>query len=118
MTNTNRLPQRPTKEDYERFVGESLARAEAWQRRRQQLRADPTTATPGEVRMLLDDYDRIAAGLPVTYSPMSGYSPGEVKVWDAETGKPLFTVSETAKGFNSVVFSPDGKRLACGDTRR
>jgi WD40 repeat protein len=49
-----------------------------------------------------------------TYSPMSGYTPGEVKVWDAETGKPLFTVSETAKGFNSVVFSPNGKRLACG----
>src|SRR5262249_54825907 len=49
-----------------------------------------------------------------TYSPASGYSPGEAKVWDAETGKPLFTVSETAKGFNTVAFSPDGKRLACG----
>jgi WD40 repeat protein len=49
-----------------------------------------------------------------TYSPATGYVPGEAKVWDAETGKPLFTVSEAAKGFNSVAFSPDGKRLACG----
>src|SRR5262249_47748581 len=37
--------------------------------------------------------------------------PGQVKVWDAQTGKELFTLKDTAV-FRSVVFSPDGKHLA------
>jgi tRNA A-37 threonylcarbamoyl transferase component Bud32 len=43
--------------------------------------------------------------------------PGEVKVWDAQTGQELCTL--TLKGrtgwSRSVVFSPDGKRLASND---
>jgi WD40 repeat protein len=37
--------------------------------------------------------------------------PGEVKVWDAQTGKELLTLVHPAE-IKSVVFSPDGKRLA------
>jgi WD40 repeat protein len=44
----------------------------------------------------------------------SNLTPGEAKVWDADTGRLLFTVAGTAEGFNCVAFSPDGKRLACG----
>ncbi len=44
--------------------------------------------------------------------------PGEVKVWDAQTGQELLTLKGTGtvgRGtFSSVVFSPDGKRLASG----
>jgi WD40 repeat protein len=44
----------------------------------------------------------------------AGLTPGEAKVWEADSGRLLFTVAGTAKGFNCVAFSPDGKRLACG----
>ncbi|HLJ95203.1 MAG TPA: protein kinase [Gemmataceae bacterium] len=37
--------------------------------------------------------------------------PGEVKVWDAQTGQELLTVKHTAY-LARVAFSPDGKRLA------
>jgi WD40 repeat protein/serine/threonine protein kinase len=37
--------------------------------------------------------------------------PGQVKVWDSQTGKELFTLKDAAV-FRSVVFSPDGKHLA------
>ena len=36
--------------------------------------------------------------------------PGEVKVWDAQTGQELLSLKGTA--VTSVAFSPDGKRLA------
>jgi WD40 repeat protein len=39
--------------------------------------------------------------------------PGEVKIWDAQTGQELLTVENTAQMF-AVAFSPDGKRLAGG----
>jgi eukaryotic-like serine/threonine-protein kinase len=56
---------------------------------------------------------RIASG-SASYDRESGYAPGEVKLWDAETGKALLTLSVPGKGFNSCAFSPDEKRLACG----
>jgi WD40 repeat protein/serine/threonine protein kinase len=38
--------------------------------------------------------------------------PGEVRVWDAETGQELFALKGHTSGVNSVAFSPDGQRLA------
>src|SRR5262249_31413937 len=48
-----------------------------------------------------------SAGLPV--------GPGEVKVWDAQTGQELLAVKGVTRTMESMVFSPDGKRLAGGD---
>src|SRR5262249_28664330 len=39
---------------------------------------------------------------------------GEVKMWDAQTGQELTTFKGHTGAVDSVVFSPDGKRLACG----
>jgi WD40 repeat protein len=39
-----------------------------------------------------------------------------VKVWDAATGKELFTLRGHRSFVNSVCFSPDGKRLASGSS--
>jgi WD40 repeat protein len=39
---------------------------------------------------------------------------GEVKVWDAQTGKELLSLKGHTAGVSSVVFSPDGTRLASG----
>jgi WD40 repeat protein len=36
---------------------------------------------------------------------------GTVKVWDAETGKGLLTLQGHTESVDSVVFSPDGKRI-------
>jgi WD40 repeat protein len=41
--------------------------------------------------------------------------PGEVKVWDAQTGQELRTIKGAG---DSVAFSPDGKRLASGSLDR
>jgi WD40 repeat protein/tetratricopeptide (TPR) repeat protein len=38
--------------------------------------------------------------------------PGEVKVWDAQTGHEQLTLKGQARGGGSVCFSPDGRRLA------
>src|SRR5262249_8521199 len=45
----------------------------------------------------------------------SGYGligTGEVKVWDARTGQELLSLKGHSAGVSSVVFSPDGQRLA------
>jgi WD40 repeat protein len=39
-------------------------------------------------------------------------SPGDVRVWDAQTGQELLTLKGHTADVTSVVFSPDGKRLA------
>src|SRR5262249_22212844 len=39
---------------------------------------------------------------------------GEVKVWDADTGKELLRFADLPQWANSVAFSPDGKYLAAG----
>jgi WD40 repeat protein len=38
--------------------------------------------------------------------------PGEVKVWDAQTGRETLTLKGDTAGVTAVAFSPDGKRLA------
>jgi WD40 repeat protein len=42
------------------------------------------------------------------------HRPDEVKLWDSQTGRELFSVRGTAGGVRKVAFSPDGKRLAVG----
>jgi WD40 repeat protein/serine/threonine protein kinase len=37
---------------------------------------------------------------------------GEVKIWDAKSGKELHTLRGHSRSINGVAFSPDGKRLA------
>ncbi len=50
------------------------------------------------------DGKRVAAG------DGSWYEPGEVLIWDIETGEELFTLPHSARVFETM-FSPDGKRL-------
>jgi WD40 repeat protein len=58
--------------------------------------------------------DERIASASGTFRPEAGFIPGEVKVWDAGSGRLLFTLSEGSQRFNWVAFSPDGRRLACG----
>ena len=46
----------------------------------------------------------------------SGTWSGEIRVWDAETGEHLKTLTGHTGGVSSVVFRPDGKTLASGRT--
>jgi WD40 repeat protein len=46
------------------------------------------------------------------------YQPGEVMVWDAKSGRQLLQLRGHGDMVNSVVFSPDGKRLATGSVDR
>jgi WD40 repeat protein len=42
-------------------------------------------------------------------------APGELKVWDAATGRAVFAAREPANALGGVAFSPDGERVAaCG----
>src|SRR5262245_56213350 len=41
------------------------------------------------------------------------FAQAEVKVWDAKTGKALFTFESDVRQSEGVIFSPDGKRIAC-----
>jgi WD40 repeat protein len=47
---------------------------------------------------------------PRASGPLPGQGPRLIKVWDAQTGKELFSLQSAGMG----VFSPDGKRLASG----
>ena len=44
--------------------------------------------------------------------PRNEAGPGEIKLWNAETGKEIVTLGDHADRIFSVAFSPDGKLLA------
>ncbi|MBV9848999.1 MAG: hypothetical protein JO250_04845 [Armatimonadetes bacterium] len=58
---------------------------------------------------------RTLASGSAEYEPMDG-TPGEVKLWDAHTGRLKHTLSDRDNWVDSVAFSPDGKTLATGDS--
>jgi WD40 repeat protein len=60
------------------------------------------------------DGKRLASGggdAPNRRKPGEG-KPGEVKLWDAQTGQEVLALKGHASSVTSVAFSPDGKRLA------
>jgi WD40 repeat protein/serine/threonine protein kinase len=58
------------------------------------------------------DGKRLVSGSHIWDDTKKPYLAGEVKVWDAQTGKELLDFKGHTKGVNQVAFSPDGKRLA------
>ena len=44
-------------------------------------------------------------------------SPGEVKIWNAATGKEIFTITNPRGGFTSVAFGGGGRLLAAGEAQ-
>jgi WD40 repeat protein/serine/threonine protein kinase len=57
------------------------------------------------------DGKRLASSHRLTNSPGPAV-PGEIKVWDAQTGQELLTLKGHIAEIQSIAFSPDGKRLA------
>jgi WD40 repeat protein len=49
---------------------------------------------------------------PIGYRNSDPLEPGEVKVWDAQSGGELLTLKGQKRFVNAVTYSPDGKRLA------
>jgi WD40 repeat protein/serine/threonine protein kinase len=58
------------------------------------------------------DGKRLATGGDTLDATKQHIVAGEVKVWDAQTGRELLTLKRSKRSANSVAFSPDGKRLA------
>jgi eukaryotic-like serine/threonine-protein kinase len=58
------------------------------------------------------DGNRLASSCRESSSSIGPGGVGEVKVWDAQTGQELLTLKGHSANISSVVFSPDGKRLA------
>ena len=50
-------------------------------------------------------------------SGLKPIDPGELKIWNATSGREILAIKGNTVGFNSAAFSPDGKRLvtACAD---
>jgi WD40 repeat protein/serine/threonine protein kinase len=58
------------------------------------------------------DGKHLASGSGVPFGGWGEPKPGEVKVWDAQTGQELLSLKGHTGPIWSVAFSPDGKRLA------
>jgi WD40 repeat protein len=57
------------------------------------------------------DGKRLAAGYGTWDNDKGTYVAGEVKVWDAQTGRKVVTFKEHTAAVVSIAFSPDGKRI-------
>jgi WD40 repeat protein/serine/threonine protein kinase len=71
----------------------------------------PTDNAPESIALTLDIVGDMA------YSPdgkklASGWGDGSVRLWDAQTGKPLFVIRGHSSPIISLAFRPDGKHLA------
>jgi len=60
---------------------------------------------------------RLSLAWSVAFSPdgkqiVSGHGSGEIKVWDASTGKQLKTLEAHKNSVDSIAFGPDGRRMA------
>jgi WD40 repeat protein len=64
------------------------------------------------------DGKRIASGTGRLGARGEPPLPGEVKLWDAQTGQELLALQGHTGAVRSVVFSPDGQRLASGSDDR
>jgi WD40 repeat protein/predicted Zn-dependent protease len=60
------------------------------------------------------DGTRIASGSGVVDLQKQRYVSGELKVWDAQTGRELLDLQGHTGNLTSVAFSPDGQHLASG----
>ena len=60
------------------------------------------------------DGKRLASGSVTLNSTNGVLDAGEVKVWDAQTGRELLSLKGHTAKVVSLAFSPDGKRLASG----
>jgi WD40 repeat protein len=60
------------------------------------------------------DGQRVASGNPLGFNladPWGDNHPGKVKVWEATTGREIFTLRGHGRSVTGVAFSPDGTRL-------
>jgi WD40 repeat protein len=57
-------------------------------------------------------------GKRIVSSGGSFKKPGEIKVWDAQTGQETLTLKGHSGSVLSVSFSPDGKRIVSGSSDR
>jgi eukaryotic-like serine/threonine-protein kinase len=60
------------------------------------------------------DGKRIVSGSAPGQEALGKLLPGELKVWDAASGRELLTLKGNAEEVHSVAFSPDGKRVVSG----
>jgi WD40 repeat protein len=59
-----------------------------------------------------------AGGEPFEVAMQHSSKPGDLKLWDAETGRETLTLNGHTGDIRSVAFSPDGKRLASAGVDR
>jgi hypothetical protein len=67
--------------------------------------------------VILQEISRALSGVLLLRHHLPGPGPagsGEIKVWDAETGRELLTLQGHTGDVRTVAFSPDGQRLASG----